>query len=78
MLFNNQGLVKKDFRAALGLIRVAESGATAIAYYHLGLFTQQSSALVPLIVPSVLIGHIPIGTLPRSDASMPRRFAASA
>jgi len=61
VLFNNQGLVKKDFRAALAIIRVAESGMTAIAYYNLGLFTQQSQALVPLIVPSVLIG-IPLGT----------------
>lgn len=61
VLFNNQGLVKKDFRAALGLIRVAESSMTAIAYYHLGLFTHQSMSLVPLIVPSVLIG-IPLGT----------------
>jgi len=61
VLFNNQGLVKKDFRAALGLIRVAESTMTAIAYAHLGLFTHQSQALVPLIVPSVLLG-IPLGT----------------
>jgi uncharacterized protein len=61
VLFNNQGLVKKDFRAALGLIRVAESSMTAIAYYNLGLFTPQSRALVPLIVPSVLVG-IPLGT----------------
>src|ERR1051325_11339081 len=50
VLFNNQGLVKKDFRAALGLIRVAESSATAIAYANLGLFTPQSRSLVPLIV----------------------------
>ena len=62
VMFNNQGLVKKDFRAALGLIRVAESGMTAFAYYNLGLFNAQSRALVPLIVPSVLIG-IPLGTM---------------
>jgi uncharacterized protein len=61
VLFNNQGLVKKDFRAALGLIRVAESSMTAIAYYNLGLFNHQSMALVPLIVPSVVVG-IPLGT----------------
>lgn len=75
VLFNNQGLVKRDFRAALGLIRVAESGATAIAYSYLGLFTAQSAALVPLIVPSVLIG-IPIGTLiiRRLDAETFRRI----
>lgn len=62
VLFNNQGLVKRDFRAALGLIRVAESGLTALAYYHLGLFTHASTAMMPLIVPSVLIG-IPLGTI---------------
>src|SRR6266850_2125681 len=38
VLFNNQGLVKKDFRAGLALIRVAESVLTAIAYYHLGVY----------------------------------------
>src|SRR3981081_3075360 len=37
VLFNNQGLVKKDFRAGLALIRVAESVLTTIAYYDLGL-----------------------------------------
>jgi uncharacterized membrane protein YfcA len=61
VLFNNQGLVKKDFRAALGIIRVAESSITAVAYYHLGLFNQQSMGLVPLIAPSVILG-IPAGT----------------
>jgi uncharacterized protein len=75
VLFNNQGLVKRDFRAALGLIRVAESGATALAYYHLGLFTKESMGLVPLIVPSVLVG-IPIGTyiIRRLDAETFRRI----
>src|SRR5262249_47750784 len=29
---NNQGLSKDEFRAALGLVRLAESGMTAIAY----------------------------------------------
>ena len=62
VLFNNQGLVKNDFRAALGIIRVAESGMTALAYYHLGLFTQESRTLVPFIVPSVIVG-IPLGTM---------------
>ena len=62
VLFNNQGLVKKEFRAALGLIRVAESGLTAIAYFHLGLFTRETTSVASLIVPSVLIG-IPLGTL---------------
>jgi uncharacterized membrane protein YfcA len=78
VLFNNQGLAKKDFRAALGLIRVAESSMTAIAYYNLGLFDAHSRALVPLIVPSVLVG-IPLGTalIRRLDAETFRRICMS-
>ncbi len=78
VLFNNQGLVKKDFRAALGLIRVAESSFTAIAYYHLGLFNKESMGLVPLIVPSVIVG-IPLGTflIRRLDPETFRRICMS-
>jgi hypothetical protein len=61
VLFNNQGLVKKEFRAALGLIRVAESSLTALAYYYLGLFSWESHHVASLVVPSVLVG-IPLGT----------------
>ena len=57
---NNQGLAKTDFRAALGLIRLAESSMTAVAYAYVGLFTATSLALIPWIVPSILIG-VPIG-----------------
>jgi len=78
VMFNNQGLVKKDFRAALGLIRVAESSMTAFAYYKLGLFNAESRALVPLIVPSVLVG-IPLGTMliRRLDPETFRRICMS-
>src|SRR3989338_2500064 len=78
VLFNNQGLVKKEFRAALGLIRVAESSLTAMAYYHLGLFTGESQGIFWLIVPSVLAG-IPIGTflIRRLDAETFRRVCMS-
>jgi len=78
VLFNNQGLVKKDFRAALGMIRVAESTLTAIAYYHLGLFTTESMSLVPLIAPSVVLG-IPLGTflIRRLDPETFRRICMS-
>src|ERR1700704_4856915 len=62
LLFNNQGLVKQEFRAGLGVIRTVESGVTAIAYYYLGLFTVESVGLVYTIVPGVLIG-IPLGAL---------------
>ncbi|TWB51368.1 sulfite exporter TauE/SafE family protein [Bradyrhizobium sacchari] len=33
-LFNNQGLVKHEFRAGLALVRVAESSVTAFVYYQ--------------------------------------------
>jgi len=61
LLFNNQGYAKQDFRAALSVIRVAESSMTAIAYTFLGLYNAGSMEIIPLIVPSVLLG-IPLGT----------------
>ena len=60
LLLNNQGLDKREFRAALGFIRLAESSFTAIAYLSAGLITVQSNLLIPQILPSVLIG-VPIG-----------------
>lgn len=57
---NNQGLEKREFRAALGVVRLAESSMTAVAYIYAGLFTAPSFALVPWIVPSVALG-VPIG-----------------
>ena len=59
---NNQGLSRDEFRAALGLVRLAESSMTAAAYVAVGLFTQESVALIPRIVPSVAIG-VPIGAV---------------
>ena len=78
ILFNNQGLVKQEFRAGLGLIRVAESILTAIAYYHLGLFAAQSVSVLWTIVPSVLVG-IPLGAylIRRLDAETFRRVCMS-
>ena len=60
IMLNNQGLAKRDFRAALGVVRLAESSMTAVAYAYAGLFTVQSLALIPWIVPSIVIG-VPIG-----------------
>jgi uncharacterized membrane protein YfcA len=78
VLFNNQGLVKQDFRAGLALIRVAESLLTAFAYWQLGLFVTQSFELVWLIVPGVLVG-IPLGAfaIRRLDAETFRRVCMS-
>lgn len=61
LLFNNQGYAKQDFRAALGVIRVAESVVTGIAYSFLGLYSTASLEIIPYIVPSVILG-IPLGT----------------
>src|SRR5437667_10141016 len=78
ILFNNQGLVKKEFRAGLGLIRVAESSLTAIVYYHLGLFVAESQSILLIIIPSVLVG-IPLGAylIRRLDAETFRRICMS-
>lgn len=78
ILFNNQGLVKNEFRAGLALIRVAESTLTAIVYFYLGLFVAESARLLVVIVPSVLIG-IPLGAyvIRRLDAETFRRICMS-
>jgi uncharacterized protein len=78
ILFNNQGLVKKEFRAGLALIRVAESSLTAIVYYHLGLFVAESQSILWMIIPSVLVG-IPLGAylIRRLDAETFRRICMS-
>jgi len=78
VLLNNQGLAKRDFRAALGIIRLAESSFTVIAYLTAGLFTTTSMTLVPQILPSVLIG-VPIGAriIRRMPAETFRRLCMS-
>ena len=60
VMLSNQGLTKTDFRAALGFIRLAESLFTAVAYYYAGLYTARKLALIPYILPSIVIG-VPIG-----------------
>ena len=60
VMLSNQGLTKKDFRAALGFIRLAESSFTAVAYAYAGLYSTQSLALIPYILPSIVVG-VPIG-----------------
>jgi uncharacterized membrane protein YfcA len=57
---SNQGFAKQEFRAALGFVRLAESSLTAVAYGWAGLLTPMSMALIPQILPGVVIG-VPIG-----------------
>jgi len=75
LFFNNQGLVKKDFRAALGVIRTAESSFTAVVYAYLGLYSTETVSILQTILPSVLVG-IPIGVflLQRLNAETFRRI----
>jgi uncharacterized membrane protein YfcA len=78
ILFNNQGLVKNEFRAGLALVRAAESSVTAIVYYKLGLFIAESGSLLWVFVPSALIG-IPLGAfcIRRLTAETFRRICMS-
>ena len=78
ILFNNQGLVKNEFRAGLALIRVAESSLTAIVYFSLGLFVPESRNLLLLIIPCVLVG-IPLGAylIRQIDSETFRRICMS-
>jgi uncharacterized membrane protein YfcA len=78
LLFNNQGLVKDQFRAGLALVRVAESCLTAIVYWNLGLFVAESTNLLWVLAPCAVIG-IPFGAylLRRMDAETFRRICMS-
>ena len=78
ILFNNQGLVKNEFRAGLALVRVAESSVTAIVYYQLGLFIAESENILLVFVPSVVLG-VPLGAylIRRLDAETFRRICMS-
>ena len=78
LLFNNQGLVQGEFRAAMALLRVAESMLAAVVYYFLGLFTAESAQLSLWILPGVLAG-VPLGSLimKRVHAESFRRFCMS-
>src|SRR5438105_5578947 len=60
VMLSNQGLAKQDFRAGLGLVRLAESTFTAVAYYFAGMFSIDSAGLLPYILPSLVVG-IPLG-----------------
>jgi uncharacterized membrane protein YfcA len=78
VMLNNQGFGKREFRAALGLIRLAESTFTALAYLTAGLIGTPSLQLIPQILPSVLIG-VPIGAfvIQRMRAETFRRICMS-
>jgi uncharacterized membrane protein YfcA len=62
LMLNNQGYAKRDFRAALGLVRLAESSMTAAAYFYAGMFTTTTLGLSLQILPSLAIG-VPLGAV---------------
>ena len=78
ILFNNQGLVKNEFRAGLALVRVVESSVTALVYWNLGLFVAESTGLLSALVPAAIVG-IPLGAfaIRRLDAETFRRICMS-
>lgn len=72
LLFNNQGLVKSDFRAAMALFRLTESLLTVSAYVALGLVGRSAGALLPWLVPGILVG-VPLGRVAARRLT-PERF----
>src|SRR5438045_2541857 len=47
LMLSNQGFTKQDFRAGLGLVRLAESTFTAVEYYFAGMFATEDGGAVP-------------------------------
>jgi uncharacterized membrane protein YfcA len=78
LLFNNQGLEKREFRAALALVRLAESSLTGFAYAWAGLYSAASGTLAITIIPSLAIG-VPLGAwlIRHVDAEVFRRTCMS-
>jgi uncharacterized membrane protein YfcA len=78
ILFNNQGLVKNEFRSGLALVRVVESSVTAIVYYQLGFFIAESEGILLVLASSAVVG-IPLGAyaIRRLDAETFRRICMS-
>jgi uncharacterized protein len=60
LFWNNQGLAKGEFKAAVAQVRIAESYLTCITYYLLGLFTVTTAQLFAWVGPPVVLG-IPLG-----------------
>jgi len=60
LFLNNQGLVQNEFRAAVYVIRVAESAATTVVFLVLGLFSADALHLAGSLVPAAVVG-VPVG-----------------
>ena len=62
LFWNNQGLPKGEFKAAIAQVRIAESYLTSVAYFFLGLFTVTTFSYFTYVASPVLLG-IPLGIL---------------
>jgi len=62
LFWNNQGLKRQEFKAAISQVRIAESYLTCISYYFLGLFTLTTLQIFSVTAPPILLG-IPLGML---------------
>jgi uncharacterized protein len=62
LFWNNQGMAKNEFKAAIAQVRIAESYLTCISYFFLGLFTITTFQLFTITAPPILLG-IPLGML---------------
>lgn len=62
LFWNNQGMAKSEFKAAVAQVRIAESYLTCISYAILGLFTATTLQLFTVTALPVFLG-IPLGML---------------
>lgn len=78
LYFNNQGLTKDEFKAALAFVRTIEAVSTLCAYIVLGIISSDSLSLVPVLAPGVMLG-LPLGfyLIRRIDAELFRRICMS-
>jgi uncharacterized membrane protein YfcA len=87
LFYNNQGLSRDEFKAAISQVRITESYLTCITYYFLGLFNASSSGWFGTVTPlqffeiialPVLVG-LPLGIVlaKRIDYETFRRISMS-
>lgn len=62
LFWNNQGMAKNEFKAAVAQVRIAESYLTCISYAILGLFTATTFQLFTVTALPVFLG-VPLGML---------------
>ena len=78
LFWNNQGLAKNEFRAALAQVRFAETACTGLAYLFLNLYNPVSTQLTWILLIPMIIG-IPLGafTVTRMHIQTFRRICMS-